>query len=355
MSDLGTRVRDAVRDWPPSSFAFVMASGITSSALQQAGAGGWSVPPLLVGITGFVVLLAVALARLVSTPVEVVHSLADPARAFGYFTVVAAAGVLAVRLAGDDAGVPAAAFAVLALGLGVLLLYLVPAALILRPGPRDNDPGPDGGWLLWVVALQSLSLVFSNVDLGIPDAAALISFSLWTSGVLLYLALTALILGRLFTAPVNSTALLPSYWILTGATAISALAGLRLLHVRPAPGFLLDLHATLTGTGYALWSFGTWWIPLLLVLGVWRHTVGHQPLRYEVGWWSILFPLGMYSTTSSALGESLHSADIQSIGRIGAGVTALLWAVAVIAMLAQELRRRPARSSRSTHAPRSAR
>ena len=41
--------------------------------------------------------------------------------------------------------------------------------------------------------------------------------------------------------------------------------------VRATAGFV-------EGFCYALWAFGTWWIPLLIVLGLWRHVRHHWPL-----------------------------------------------------------------------------
>lgn len=330
----------AVRAWPPASFSFVMAAGITSTALDRAGAGAWSLPPLAVGLAGFAVLAVVALHRLVTDSGAVLRSLAAPPQAFGYFTLVAAAGVLALRTDAADLAVLPVVLALVALVAGAVLLYVVPAALVLRPGGREHDAGPDGGWLLWVVALQSLSLVTSGIDLGVPSAAAGISFSLWGAGVVLYLALVALVIGRLLTAPMSASLLLPSYWILTGATAISTLAAVRLQQVERTPDFIAVLHPAITGVAYVLWSFGTWWIPLLVVLGVWRYTTGHQPLRYELGLWSILFPLGMYSTASMALGSTTGVMAIEEVGRVGAVVTAVLWTLTILAMLGSV--RRPA-------------
>ncbi|MFF3911057.1 hypothetical protein ACFYZJ_35070 [Streptomyces sp. NPDC001848] len=46
------------------------------------------------------------------------------------------------------------------------------------------------------------------------------------------------------------------------------------------------------------------WIPLLLALGVWRHALRRIPLRYELGWWNLVFPVGMYAVTTHELGRA---------------------------------------------------
>jgi len=83
-----------------------------------------------------------------------------------------------------------------------------------------------------------------------------------------------------------------------------------------------------------LWAFGTWLIPLLVGLGVWRHLVRRVPLRYDPGLWSMVFPLGMYCVASEALGTALHVSWLVSAGRAGTWVAFAAWAVVFAAMLA---------------------
>jgi tellurite resistance protein TehA-like permease len=49
------------------------------------------------------------------------------------------------------------------------------------------------------------------------------------------------------------------------------------------------------------WATGTWWIPILLALGAWRHLQRRVPLRYEHGYWAAVFPLGMYTACTQQL------------------------------------------------------
>ncbi|MFN2634189.1 MAG: hypothetical protein ABR610_12305 [Thermoanaerobaculia bacterium] len=39
----------------------------------------------------------------------------------------------------------------------------------------------------------------------------------------------------------------------------------------------------------------TWWIPMLLILGFWRHVTRRFPLTYNPLYWGAVFPLGMYT------------------------------------------------------------
>jgi tellurite resistance protein TehA-like permease len=103
----------------------------------------------------------------------------------------------------------------------------------------------------------------------------------------------------------------PPYWILMGATAISVLDGARDLIL---PADIPVVRATagfVEGFTFALWAFGTWWIPLLVILGLWRHIRRHWPLTYEPTLWSVVFPLGMYSVATLTFGKAAHLAFME--------------------------------------------
>src|ERR1019366_6935113 len=103
-----------------------------------------------------------------------------------------------------------------------------------------------------------------------------------------------------------------------GATAISVLAGALLLRLPPAP-LGAAVHGVVAGLSVVLWAFGTWLIPLLLVLGAWRHLLRHVSLAYEPGMWSIVFPVGMYGVASRQLGAVLNASWLVTLGRYVAG------------------------------------
>ena len=65
--------------------------------------------------------------------------------------------------------------------------------------------------------------------------------------------------------------LTPPYWINMGAMAISTLAGSLLVRNATEAPFLQTLLPLVKGFTVLYWATGTWWIPMLLLLGVWRY------------------------------------------------------------------------------------
>src|SRR5437763_1174973 len=91
-----------------------------------------------------------------------------------------------------------------------------------------------------------------------------------------YAVLWALTLARF--APSD---LMPPYWINMGAMAISTLAGTLLLAKAAASPLLTSLRPFLLGLTILFWATATWWIPMLVILGVWRHVWKRFPLTYS--------------------------------------------------------------------------
>jgi tellurite resistance protein TehA-like permease len=67
---------------------------------------------------------------------------------------------------------------------------------------------------------------------------------------------------------------------------------------------LTRLAPFLEGFTLFFWTTGSFWVPLLLVGGVWRHLVRRLPLAYEPRYWSLVFPLGMYAASTLELAKA---------------------------------------------------
>jgi tellurite resistance protein TehA-like permease len=335
------RADSRIRRLPSGAFAFVMATGIVSTAFLAVGWMVLSTVLLWIAIASLGMLAVLLVWRLVRHPDAVLIDAREPDRAFGYFTLVAAINVVGVRL------YPVAPVATIVLGavsvpLWILLTYGVPATLIL--GERESPVAArvDGSWFLWVVATQSLATAAASIGLELHTPAfAAVAVALWGIGIVLYLMLATLVTLRLLTVPNDPRSLGPSYWIYMGATAITVLAGSRILALPADLPILAATGQVVSGLTFVLWAFGVWWVPLLVIFGVWRHSIRRVPLRYESGMWSIVFPLGMYAVASMHFGQIVGLPLVVTLGEIGAWVSGLAWlAVAAAMILALAVRRR---------------
>ena len=193
----------------------------------------------------------------------------------------------------------------------------------------------NGSWFLWVVGTQSLATAAAALGEHANNAAlADAAVALWGIGVMLYVMLATLVTLRLLTTRRDPHRLGPSYWIYMGATAITVLAGSRILALSPDLPVLHITAAFVSGFTYVLWAFGMWWIPLLVVFGIWRHAVRHEPVRYESELWSIVFPLGMYSVASMHFGGIAELPVLVGIGEVGTWIAGLAWLIVTAAMVA---------------------
>ncbi|HLX49606.1 MAG TPA: tellurite resistance/C4-dicarboxylate transporter family protein [Streptosporangiaceae bacterium] len=337
------RAATAARNLHPGYFAFVMATGIISTGTFLSGPPWLSRGLLIAAAAGLVVLTAALAVRVTFFRSSLVADIKAADRVFGFFTIVAGLDVLAVRLAAAGHPLATAILSGLAAAVWLLLTYGVPASLLLTRAHDSVLGGVNGTWLLWVVGTQSLSIAASVLIPAWPSQSGLlgpVAVGLWCIGLVLYLLLVSLILLRWLTVAMTPEALGPPYWILMGATAITVFAGARILGL---PATLAVTRATrgfVEGFSFALWAFGTWWIPLLIVLGLWRHVRHHWPLSYEPPLWSVVFPLGMYSVATLAYGQAAHLPFMPPLAHVMLWVAVAAW-VLVAATFAARLARLP--------------
>ena len=326
-----------MRSVGPGWFAMVMATGIVSTAAEREGFPGVSLALLVVAAVSYVVLVVLSLVRLWRWPAQVRADLATPPASFGFFAVVAGSAVLGERLA--ELRVEAVALALLAVAVvGWLVLgYAVPALVVLAPEKPGFAASVDGSWLLWVVATQAVSTaaaLTAERDGDLRLLATVTAVTAWAVGVVLYVSLLTLLLLRLLVVPVSPQQMTPPYWIVMGATAITVLAGSRILQLdRSRP--LVRLSTPLVeGLSLLLWAFGTWTIPLLVVFGTWRHVLRRHRLAYTPQLWTMVFPLGMYSVATAEFGRATGLPFLAVPARIAFWVALAAWAAVFAGMLA---------------------
>ena len=284
----------------------------------------------------YAVLVVASLVRLVRWPAELRADLAAPQRAFGSFAVVAGLAVLGERIYEQHAeGVGLALLGAAVVG-WLLLGYAVPALVVLAPDKPGLAVAVDGSWLLWVVATQAVSTaaaLTAHRDGTLRGLATVTAVTTWAVGVVLYLSLLTLLLLRLLVAPVSPHQMTPPYWIVMGATAITVLAGSRILQLDRTHPFVRLATPLVEGLSLLLWAFGTWTVPLLVAFGTWRHVLRRDRLAFTPELWTVVFPLGMYSAASAEFGRSAGLPFLAGPARATFWIALVAWAADFGAML----------------------
>jgi len=119
-----------------------------------------------------------------------------------------------------------------------------------------------------------------------------------------------------------------------GAAAISTNAGSMLVLTDSGLPFLLSIRPFIGGVSLSMWAWATWWIPLLVLLGAWKHAVCRVPLTYTPMFWSLVFPLGMYGLASLRLSLAADFPPLRAISQAMVWIALLAWTVTAVGFLA---------------------
>jgi tellurite resistance protein TehA-like permease len=333
----------AVATLHPAYFALVMATGIVSIACQLLGLPAAIAAVLLwANVAFFLALWVLTLIRVVCFRDAVVADLMHHGRAVGFFTAVAGTCVLGSQLLVVGGTWRLAVWLWFAgIVLWAAITYTVFGALTLKADKPSLAEGINGGWLVAVVAAQSVSVLGSQLASGFgSDAAHVLLFCLamWLGGGMLYIWIISLIFYRYTFFTMSPSDLTPPYWINMGAVAISTLAGCMLALAAPYSPLVRDLLPFVKGLTLMFWATATWWIPMLVILGVWRHAVRRFPLRYDPLYWGAVFPLGMYTVCTFRLAQAIDAPVLLTIPRVFVFVALFAWTLAAIGLVRERLR-----------------
>ena len=159
-------------------------------------------------------------------------------------------------------------------------------------------------------------------------------------GSMLYIPLITLIFYRFTFVNLTTMSLTPPYWINMGAVAITTLAGARLIIAAPQWTTLNDFMPFLKGFTLFFWAAGTWWIPLLLILGFWRHVYKKFPLKYDPQYWGMVFPFGMYTVCTIQLAKAINFPSLLVIPRYFIYLALAGWLVVSLGLIYSLLSRK---------------
>jgi len=323
-------------DLYPGSFALVMATGIISNTLWLEGFAVLSRALFAVVLAAYPSLCALMAVRLVRHWPKLWADLVNPRLVFAFFTLVAASDVFGVGLDLRGYAGAAAALWVFALVVWTLLVYVSFGVLTFRNTAQGANV-VHGGWLIAIVGTQSLVILGARI---IPEQGALapslfvLIHMLWGVGLAFYGIFITLFCYRIFFFEVGPEDVTPLLWVVMGAAAISTNAGSMLILTRSGVPFLVSMRPFIDGVTLIMWIWATWWIPMLVLFGLWKHGLKRVPLSYTPMLWSLVFPLGMYALASLRLGLAAEFAPLRRLAETMVWVALAAWALTAIGLVA---------------------
>jgi tellurite resistance protein TehA-like permease len=285
----------------------VMATGIVSIAADLLKMRSIAVALCWLNLLFFAALWLLTLDRLLRHRDRFFADLVDYGRGPGFFTTIAGTCVLGSQwLIIYDAARMAEALWIFAIILWPVLTYTIFTGFTVRENKPTLAEGMHGGWLLAVVAMQAIAVLGARIAprFAAPEAVLFFSLTMWLAGGMLYIWMISLIFYRYTFFKMSPADLSPPYWINMGAVAISTLAGATLLIDAGRSALLSRLVSFIEGFTLFFWATGTWWIPMLVILGVWRHVYKGLNISYDPLYWGVVFPLGMYTVATFQLAKA---------------------------------------------------
>ena len=191
-------------------------------------------------------------------------------------------------------------------------------------------------WLLPIVACEvaasSGGLLLGHLAADTHTVAILLgSYVLWGVSVLPAFAILTILMLRLVLHKLPEKELAVSSWLALGPIGTAALALLVLGH--QAPMLMASLGLAQLGqffqqagilTSLILLGFGLWWLGIA-VLTTLHHA--KQNLPFNLGWWGLTFPLGVYTLAILNLAQQLNLAFLYAVGYAFAAILMLLWSL----------------------------
>ena len=335
---------DVIRQFTPNWFTMTMGTGVVALILPEfpfASDFLWQVATILWQFNTllFTVFIILYVLRWLIYPQEAKQIFSHPAMALflgaipmGLATVLNGFLKYGIAIYGDVAFQIAQLLwyvdVVLAVGIGVL----VPFCMFHKQDHQLHTM--TAMWLLPIVACEvaatSGGLLLAHMHASQQAVAILFaSYMLWGMSVLPAFGILTILMLRLAVHQLPSKELAITSWLALGPIGTGALALLVLGAQAPQVLALIQLenlgvffqNAGIVAS-FILLGFGVWWVAIA-VLTTLKHAASELP--FNLGWWGLTFPLGVFTLAILSLGHQLHLSFIVDTGLAFAVILMMLW------------------------------
>lgn len=330
-------IHNTIRTFHPAYFAMVMSTGIISIAAKLLGFTGISYGLFYLNIVAYAIVLLLQILRVMMFWNNLYADLSNPRLSLVFFTTVAGTNVLGSQFA-TVVNHPEVAKAFWYFGIFLwVIVSLSTFSILFIACEQRIEMVLHGGWLTATVGTQSVAVLGAILAPQFGTGGSFVifsSFAWWMIGSSLYMVLITLIIYRLVFFKISPDALVPPYWINMGALAITTLAGSALcLNIPKVACPYTDLLGFTKGLTLFFWSFGTWWLPFLIIIGVWKYIIHKTPFKYSSLYWAMVFPLGMYTACTIKLSQAIQIPFIANISKYFIYVAYIAWVFIFIHMI----------------------
>ncbi|QJX48963.1 C4-dicarboxylate ABC transporter [Hymenobacter taeanensis] len=330
-------MRNIIQQFQPIYFALVMSTGVISLAAEALQMKDLAEALLYLNVLVYPLLLVLLFLRAITAFAGLRAELTSHEKGATFLAFVPATCLLGSQVVQlqHNSGLGSALW-LLGAGAWVVLLYAFWFGVSIGDAKPQLGKGLNGSWLLMVVATESLAVLGTKLasSWAVPVEVSLFTMlSLFLLGGLLYVVLMCLLVYRLTFKPLAGEEIGATYWIGVGASAITVLAGTTLVTSLKQSQALPDLLPFIKGGSLLFWAVSTWWIPLVAGLRLWNHLTTRPPFQYAPTYWSMVFPLGMYTAATLRLAEALPLPALRVVPAYSIYVALLAWLLTFGAML----------------------